>query len=345
MGEPCWSAGAGTVGKGAKLAAEGDTEMKAARIVSPREFDLLEVERPRPQPGEVLVRMEHLAVCGSDLRSYDRVLSEKDYPLPIGRPCHECLGIVEESFDDSVKPGQRVIAVTNAGGLVEYLAVAANLCVPVPEAADPSLWVLCQPAGTVIYAVQQMGSVLGRRVVVLGQGPIGLVFTELLARAGATQIIATDLHDYRLEAARRMGATHTINAARENVAEAVAEITGGAMADVAVEACGRPEAAHQVFETLRLQGLAVIFGIAHIQDVFPFNWTAMYEKVPRMIVTNSLRAGDRVDAVRTCVDLVAQGRLDFAHLVTHRLPFSEIQRAYDLYSGKTSSVLKVLISV
>ena len=321
------------------------TGLKAARIVSPREFDILEVDKPTPQPGEVLVRMEHLAVCGSDLRMYDRVLSEADYPLPIGRPCHECLGTIEESRDETLKPGQRVIAVTNAGGLVEYIALAANLCVPVPEAADPSLWVLCQPAGTVIYAVQQMGSVLGRRVVVLGQGPIGLVFTELLARAGATQIIVTDLHDYRLEAAKRVGATHTINAARENVAEAVAEITHGAMADGAVEACGRPEAAHQVFESLRLQGLAIIFGIAHIQDVFPFNWTAMYEKVPRMIVTNSLRAGDRVDAVRTCVDLVAQGRLDFSHLVTHRLPFGEIQRAYDLYSSKTNSVLKVVMSV
>jgi L-iditol 2-dehydrogenase len=321
------------------------TAMKAARIVSPREFDLLDVERPTPERGEVLVHMEHLAVCGSDLRTYDRILSEADYPLPIGRPCHECLGTVEESRDDAVKPGQRVIAVTNAGGLVEYLAVAGDLCVPVPEAADPSLWVLCQPAGTVIYAVQQMGSVLGRRVVVLGQGPIGLVFTELLARAGATQIIVTDLHDYRLEAAKRMGATHTINAAREDVEEAVTEITGGAMADIAVEACGRPEAAHQVFRTLRLQGLAVIFGIPHIEDTFSFNWAAMYERIPRMVVCNSLRAGDRVDAVRTCVDLVAQGRLDFSHLVTHRLPFEEMQQAYDLYSGKTNSVLKVLISV
>jgi L-iditol 2-dehydrogenase len=319
--------------------------MKAARIVSPREFDLLDVEKPQPQPGEVLVRMEHLAVCGSDLRTYDRILSEADYPLPIGRPCHECLGTVEESRDDAVKPGQRVIAVTNAGGLVEYLALAGDLCVPVPDAVDPSLWVLCQPAGTVIYAVQQMGSVLGRRVVVLGQGPIGLVFTELLARGGATQIIVTDLHDYRLEAAKRMGATHTINAARDDVEEAVAEITGGAMADIAVEACGRPEAAHQVFRTLRLQGLAVIFGIPHIEDTFPFNWSAMYEKIPRMVVCNSLRAGDRVDAVRTCVDLVAQGRLDFSHLVTHRLPFDQMQQAYDLYSGKTNNVLKVLISV
>lgn len=319
--------------------------MKAARIVSPREFELLEVEKPRPQPGEVLVHMEHLSVCGSDLRTYDRVLRPEEYPLRVGVPCHECLGTVEESLDERLEPGQRVIAVTNVGGLVEYLPVSAGLCVPVPEAADPALWVLCQPGGTVIHAMQQIGSVLGQRVVVLGQGPIGVMFTDFLLRGGASQVIVTDLHDYRLDVAQRVGATHTINASRENVAEAVAEITHGAMADVAIEACGRPEAAHQVFQSIRQQGLAVIFGIAHDQEEFPFNWHAMYQKLPRMIVTNSAVSGDRVDSVRTCVDLVAQGRLDLSYLVTHRLPFADLQRAYDLYSAKTHSAMKVLLEV
>src|SRR5205085_3850230 len=133
---------------------------------------------------------------GSDLRFYDRVLTESDYPLDIGRPCHECLGTVAESLDPSIQPGQRVIALTYTGGLLEYAAVAANRCVPVPDSGDLALWVLCQPSGTVIYALQQIGSVLGKRVVVLGQGPIGLVFSDLLARQGAVQVIGTDLHDY-----------------------------------------------------------------------------------------------------------------------------------------------------
>ena len=319
--------------------------MKAAQLVSPREFDILDVPMPTPQPGEALVRLEHVSVCGSDLRTYDRVLGEKEYPLPIGVPCHECFGVVEESPNSTLKPGQRVVAVVPGGGLVEYAALSANLCVPVPEAPDPALWVLCQPAGTVVYAVQQMGTILGKRVVVLGQGPIGVMFTDLLVRAGATQVIVTDLHDYRLQVAKSVGATHTINASRENVAEAVAEITGGAMADIAVEACGRPEAAHQVFETLKTEGLAIIFGMAHSEESFLFNWHEMYLKLPRMFVTNSSRSGARADVVRTCVELVAQGRLDFSYLVTHRLAFNEIQQAYDLYSAKTHSAMKVIVSV
>lgn len=120
--------------------------MKAARIVSPREFEILDVDMPRPALGDVLVRMEHLSICGSDLRTYDRVLEEKDYPLKVGVPCHECVGIVEEPGEAALPRGQRVIALTYAGGLVEYAAVPANRVVAVPDAADPALWVLCQPA-------------------------------------------------------------------------------------------------------------------------------------------------------------------------------------------------------
>jgi threonine dehydrogenase-like Zn-dependent dehydrogenase len=95
--------------------------MKAARIVGPRQFEILQAEMPSLKPGEVLVHMEHLSICGNDLRTYDRVLPEETYPLAVGAPCHECFGVVEESQDDRIKPGQRVIALT--GGLVEYAAV------------------------------------------------------------------------------------------------------------------------------------------------------------------------------------------------------------------------------
>jgi len=319
--------------------------MKAARIVGPQQFELVEVDVPSVKPGEVLVRMEHLSLCGSDLLSYERVLPEEQYPLPVGRPCHECVGVVEESLDDGLRRGQRVIALTYTGGLVEYAVVTADRAIPVPDGIDPALWVLCQPLGTVIFGCQQIGSVLGSRVVVLGQGPIGLTFTDLLARLGASQVIATDLLDYRLEAARQAGATHTINAARENVAEAVTEITGGALADVVIQACDGPETANQMFELVRPRGTAVAFGMPPADQVFPFNWGAMYFKLPTIHVVNSARAGEIAPAVRIAVDLVAQGRLDLSYMVSHRLLFEEVGKAYELFSKRRDNALKVLIEV
>src|SRR5690349_11728785 len=229
--------------------------MRAVQLVAPQELRFVEMPEPTAASDEVLVRMEYLAVCGSDLKFYDRDLPRDSYPLPPGRPCHECVGTVEASNVPEFKPGQRVIALVRSGGLVERAAVAADSLVAVPSDSDvdPGLWVLCQPMGTVMYAVERLGSVLGKRVVVVGAGPIGLCFTDLLVRAGATQVIVTDIHDYRLDVARKLGATHVINAAREDVPMRVAEITGGAMADVSIEACGLRETYHQIFDVLRVQ--------------------------------------------------------------------------------------------
>ena len=212
--------------------------MKAARLVGPRQFEILDVDTPKPNPGEVLVRIEYASICGSDLLNYNRVLPEEDYPLRTGLPCHETSGVVEESMDESLKKGDRVVALTYTGGLMEYVTIAANRCIKVPEHVDPQLAVLCQPIGTVIYAVQKLGSVLGKKVVILGQGPIGLSFTEFMARGGASQVIVTDIVDPRLEVSKVLGATDTINASKEDVLERVKELTGGALADVVIDACG-----------------------------------------------------------------------------------------------------------
>ena len=318
--------------------------MKAARLVAPHRFEFEDMEMPSLKDGEALVKMEYFSVCGSDLRAYDRTLPEEQYPLAPGAPCHENVGIVQESRDPSLKPGQRVIAL-QSGGLLEYAAVRARNLVPVPDSdIDPALWVLCQPVGTVLFSVQQMGSILGKRVVIFGQGPIGLSFTDLVSRGGARQVITVDLLDYRLDMSRKLGATHTINPNRDNVIEAIKEITGGQMADVAVEAVGRPETSHQVFEALRMQGTAIIFGLAHDEDEFEFNWTAMTNKLPRIIVTNSARSGDMPDTVGITVDLVSQGRLSVDHLLTHRMGWEDVNRAYETYSAKLENSLKVVMT-
>jgi threonine dehydrogenase-like Zn-dependent dehydrogenase len=317
--------------------------MKAARLVGPRQFVFEDVEMPSIKDGEALVKMEYFSVCGSDLRFYDRVLPEEQYPLNPGAPCHENVGTVVESRDPNLKPGQRVIAL-QAGGLLEYAAVRSRNLVPVPDSdTDPALWVLCQPVGTVLYAVQEIGTILGKTVVIYGQGPIGLSFTDFIARGGARKVIAVDLLDYRLETSKKLGATHTINASRTNPIEAIQEITGGQMADIAVEAVGRPETCHRVFESLRMRGTAVIFGIAHDEDVFEFDWNAMTGKLPHIVVTNSARSGDMPDTVAACVDLVSQNRLSVNHLLTHQMDWQDAGKAYETYSTKADNSLKVVM--
>lgn len=321
--------------------------MRAVQLVAPQELQFVDIPAPTVAQGEVLVRMEYLAVCGSDLKFYDRDLPPDSYPFPPGRPCHECVGTVEQSTVPEFKPGQRVIALVRSGGLVERAAVPADSLVALPDDAevDPALWVLCQPMGTVMYAVERLGSVFGKRVVVVGAGPIGLCFTDLLVRAGARQVIVTDVHDYRLEVARSIGATDVINAKAEDVRQRVAEITGGAMADVSVEACGLRETYHQVFDVLRQQGTVIIFGIPHLEDVIPFDWSAAYSRLPTIIVTNSAAAGERGHYVAACVKLVAEGRLDLSYLATDRFNWEQIPEAFDFYAARKGRSLKGIIAV
>ena len=115
------------------------------------------------------------------------------------------------------------------------------------------------------------------------------------------------------------------------------------MADVAVEAVGRPETCHQVFEALKMRGTAVIFGIAHDEDVFEFDWNAMTGKLPRIVVTNSARSGDMPDTVATCVDLVSQNRLSVNHLLTHQMDWQDVGKAYETYSTKADNSLKIVM--
>jgi L-iditol 2-dehydrogenase len=317
--------------------------MKAARLVGPRQFEFLDIPTPELKPNEVLVKMEQLAICGSDLLTYDKVMPEEDYPWRIGLPCHECFGTVAESHDPSIPVGQRVVALTYAGGLMEYAPCAVDRIVPVPDHLPAEFAVLAQPVGTVVHAVQKMGSVLGKTVVVLGQGPIGLSFTDFLVKGGATQVIVSDIVPYRLEAAKKIGATHTINAGKDDVVEAVAEITKGAMADFSIEACGLHDTCNQAFKVLKVQGTTIIFGMPHGDPIVPFEWAAMYSKLPQMIVTNSARSNEVTPAVKTSMELMAQGRLDPSYMVTHNVPFTNVGQAYEHFSRRTDGAIKVLI--
>jgi L-iditol 2-dehydrogenase len=319
--------------------------MKAARLVGPRQFEILDVDTPKPNPGEVLVRLEYASICGSDLLNYNRVLPEEDYPLRIGLPCHETSGVVEESMDDSLKKGDRVVALTYTGGLMEYVTIAANRCIKVPEHVDPQLAVLCQPIGTVVYAVQKLGSVLGKKVVILGQGPIGLSFTEFMSKGGASQVIVTDIVDARLGVGKVLGATDTIDASKEDVLERVKELTGGALADVVIDACGVHETNNQTFHCLKVQGTAVIFGMPHGDPVFPFDWGTMYMKLPTILVCNSARSGDVVGVVQTAVDLIAQGRIDPRPMISHNVDFANVGMAYEMFSNRTDGCVKPIIKI
>ena len=321
--------------------------MKAARLTSPKHFEFVEAETPTPQDGQCLIKLERVSVCGIDIRNYyGPVLPEDNYPLGIGKPCHEVAGTIVESRTDAFREGQRAIAIltSDIGGLAEYVVSGPERMALLPDTGPLDEWVMCQPSGTVLYSCQQMPNLLGKTVLVLGQGSIGLSFTMITSRMGARSVIGADLLDYRLEKSRELGATHTINPSREEISEAVEEITGGVGPDVVVEAAGYPDTFNMCFRLVRQFGTIIIFGV-QTDDWVPIEHHWLLDKQPRIIPTTGARSGDPISHIREIVALRERGWCDPGKLVTHRIGFSQVQTAYDMYEQRLDNVIKVVMNI
>lgn len=323
--------------------------MKAARLVGPRQFEMVEAEVPAPLEGECLIRLEKISVCGSDIRhEFSQIFPEEHYPGRLGVPGHECAGTVVESKSQEFAEGQRVIIYpgrgVRSGGLVEYIAATPDWMCALPEEGDLAEWVLCQPSGTVLYSVQQMGSLLGKDVVVVGQGVIGLSFTMLTAKLGAQRVIGIDPLDYRLEWSRKMGATDTINPDRDEVAAAVKDLTGGLGADVVVEAAGYPDSFNTALRLVKQFGQVMVFGI-QADELIPVEHNLLMERQPQLIPTTGGRLREPMAPIKTMVELKRRGWCDPGQMLTHRMPFEEVQRAFELYEGQQDGIIKVVMTV
>ena len=320
--------------------------MFAARIASPKKYEINDIEIPVINDGQCLIKLEQWSVCGSDIRhAYGPVHPEEEYPMRHGGACHECAGTIVESKSDKFKVGQRVIVLPGQdgpGGLVEYYPGDEGRMALVPDHGDLGEWLMCQPSGTVLYSCQQMGTILGKDVVVMGQGSIGLSFTAIVARAGARRVIAVDPLDYRLE----FGATHTINPDKDDVDEALAEITDGKLADISVEASGFPDALSAAIRSATKHGKVIIFGIqaGPMGRKTEIDTSIFLKNAPTIIPTSGAGSGDPIGHIDRMIELKERGWWDPGQMKTHEMKFDNVQEAYDQYEQYEDNVVKVLMS-
>ena len=320
--------------------------MKAARLAGPKHFEFIDTEMPVAGDGECLIKLERVSVCGSDCRHGFNIHPEEEYPMEPGRPCHELAGVIVESRTDEYREGQRVIAIParGSGGLMEYMKSDPSRMVLLPDEGPLDEWVMCQPSGTVLYSCQQMPNILGKNVVIMGQGSIGLSFAMITSRMGASNVAVVDPLEYRLEKSKHFGSTHQINPDKENVDEAVLEITNGVGPDVIVEASGYPGPFNDCFRLVRQFGTIMVFGV-QADDFVPVEHNYIMDKQPRMIGTTGARSGDPTTQIKHMVALRQRGWCEPADLITHRMNFSDVQKAYDMYDTQQDEIIKVIIDI
>jgi 2-desacetyl-2-hydroxyethyl bacteriochlorophyllide A dehydrogenase len=237
--------------------------MKVVCIEEPRFVRLKDVEAPKPKPGEALVKVKAVGICGSDVAAYRYKHPNCNYPLIIG---HETAGLIEEigNNEQGLKRGDRVIldpylycgdcypcavgrtnccenlkvlGVQTDGSMGEYFAHPTSLLVKVPDHIPWAEVPLAEPLTIALHAIHQVRPQQGEHFTVMGSGPIGLMAALAAQIYGAISIVV-DVEEGRLKTARNFGIKHTINGAREDVEASIRELTNGRMSETVMEASG-----------------------------------------------------------------------------------------------------------
>jgi threonine dehydrogenase-like Zn-dependent dehydrogenase len=253
---------------------------------------------------------------------------------------HELAGFVAQSRSKRFKEGDRVLALPTIPhrGLAEYFASSDDRAVPLPGGLANHL-VISQPLGTVVHACSKLPELFGQTAVVLGQGPTGQLFTALLRHLGVARLIAVDLLPERLAVSTRMGATHTVCAGAVEVAAAIETITDGKWADLTVEAIGKTETLQLAAQLIRRNGTLLAFGLPHKYN-YDFAFHEFFWNEGRLICS----LGPTVEDFRVAVDLISNGVIAVAPLVTHTFQFSRAQEAFTLFADRTHGVIKVVLT-
>ncbi len=345
--------------------------MKRAILTAPGRFEIDDAPMPSPQAGEALVRISAVGVCGSDLHMFREgaiggvTIADAGGPFV---PGHECTGIVEDvgAGDDRSLVGRRVFlepAVNcmrcrwclagmpnvcphhtflglpaRQGCLTEYFIHPLRLCEPLGEEIDDDTAVMLEPLAIIVHSLDRLGYRGGSPVAVLGAGPIGLTHVILLARSGAAPLIVTDLLDYRLEIARRLGATHTLNPTRDDVPAAVAELTGGDGADYVFECAGTDETYHQMVAIAAPGGRVGVVGIP-ADDTVTFKHSFGRRKGLDVLM---IRRANLTFA--RAVSRAVNEKLPLRQLATHHWPLEAIQQAYETAADYRDGILKGIIN-
>ncbi len=321
--------------------------MRAIQIVEPRKIAMLD-DAPRPEPveGEVLVRCSHVALCGSNISQYagKGLWGDIDFPCPVGWSGHENIGIIVESRCADWEEGALVLALPKGPyGFAEYIVSRPPAIARLPrDAPDPAALIIAQPLTTVLRALKRTGDVINQSCVVVGQGPMGLIFTHILRLMGASMVIATDLLDWRLEWSKRYGADHIIDASKKDVVKVVKELTNGLMVDLAVEAAGEVDSLKTAAYLPKHGGRLLVFGVPNF-ELQEFPW---YHVFRQEIQINTCVGPECGLFFQTAVDMVLDDRASaLTEMVTPRMPWGKAPEAFEIYAECAKDSLKLTLEV
>lgn len=344
-------------------------KMKAAVMNGIGKMGFEERDIPKAKDNEVLVKLEYVGICGSDLHYYETG-AIGDYvvepPFVLG---HEPGGTVVEAGKNvtHLKVGDRValepgktcghcdfcregkynlcpdvifFATPPVDGVFqEYVAHEADLCFKLPENVSTLEGALIEPLAVGFHAAIQGDARLGQKAVVMGAGCIGLVSMMALKARGVSEVYVVDIMEKRLEKAMELGADGVINGAKEDVLERVKELTGGQGMDLVVETAGTEITTRQAIHMAKKGSNIVLVGYSKSGEM----------TLPMSLVLDKELTFKTVFRYRhiypMAIDAVASGKVNLKGIVTDIFSLDEVQKAMDYSVNNKADIVKAVIQI
>ncbi|MFC7328022.1 zinc-binding dehydrogenase [Marinactinospora rubrisoli] len=328
--------------------------MRAAFMPRPGALEVGDFDVPRLASGQVLVEMRYASICGSDVHVVFDGFHNPDRLGRPGYPGHEGVGVVADTRSGRFPVGTPVLTVPSGrtgGCFAEFQTVPDTHLVELPPGSGLRRLLPAQQLGTTLFAMRRFvpdgprPERPPRSAVVIGAGSAGLFFLQLLLRLGCPEIVVSDLHPRRLAVAERLGATQVVHAPMESVVEAVLDRTGGAGADLVVEAAGYDRCRQDAVAAARHHGTVGFFGYPESGGNAPF---PVHEAFRRSLTTQWVSGAQSEPGLRSfreAVDLIRAGEVEVGHCLTRMFPLEETPAALAAARRQGDGAVKIGIDI
>ncbi|GAB3014583.1 L-threonine 3-dehydrogenase [Bowmanella dokdonensis] len=323
---------------------------------------MADTERPEVGHNDLLIKIRKTAICGTDMHIYHwDEWSQKTIPVPmvVG---HEYVGEVADMGQEvtGFKVGDRVsgeghitcghcrncragrrhlcrnttgVGVNRPGAFAEYLVIPAFNAFKIPDNISDELASIFDPFGNAVHTALSF-DLVGEDVLITGAGPIGIMAAAVARHVGARHVVITDLNDYRLDLARKMGATRTVNVGKENLGEVMKELGMTEGFDVGLEMSGVPVAFRDMLAKMNHGGKIAMLGIP--SEATAIDWNQVIFKG---LVIKGIYGREMFETWYKMVSLLQSG-LDLSPIITHRFEVEQFQQGFEtMASGQSGKVV------
>jgi len=335
--------------------------MRALACTRPGDLEYITVPTPVLQPGQAILKIKRIGICGTDLHAFRGTQPYFNYPRILG---HELAAdLVDADTVDGFVPGEsvtfipylsckeciacrtgkpnccvnlKVYGVHIDGGMSDYLSVPVDLLIKNQDLNYDQL-ALIEPLAIGAHGIRRSAIRKGEFVLVMGAGPIGLGTMEFARIAGA-RVIALDINDARLDFCKnKMKIEYTINASTENVTSRLQEITNGDMPTAIIDATGNQKAINNALQYLAHGGRYILIGLQ--REALIFSHPEFHKRESTLLSSRNATRED-FDFV---IDTVKKGLIDPLSYITHRVIFNDLKDAFRDWQNPSANMIKAIV--